>query len=150
MDNAFTPGKFYMRRKLHEDYGGQERGGISTPAGQPLIFLFTGQPGEPFGYKDWWDDNGIFHYFGEGQVGDMEFRAGNKAIRDHAANGKELHVFKMKRHDPQVCYVGQMLCIGHDIQSAPDVNGKPRKALVFRLRPLGTPFIGPPSASGSG
>lgn len=132
---TFQVGRYYERRQLHRTYGGQERGGISTPAKHPLLFLFTGQPGEPFGYKDWWDDDGVFHYYGEGQRGDMEFRVGNKAIRDHAGNSKELHVFKMKRHDPLVCYLGQMLCVGYDIVQAPDVEGHNRKAIVFRLRP---------------
>lgn len=135
LNKAFEVGRFYKRRTLHQTYGGQERGGISTPAKHPLIFLFTGQTGEPFGYTDWWESDQIFHYYGEGQRGNMEFRGGNKAIRDHAGNGKELHVFKMKRHDPDVCYLGQMVYAGHDLTQAKDADSHSRTAIVFRLRP---------------
>ena len=33
-------------------------------------------------------------YTGEGQRGDMDFVRGNLAIRDHVANGKDLHLFE--------------------------------------------------------
>jgi 5-methylcytosine-specific restriction protein A len=101
-----------------------------------MIFLFTGKPGEPFGYRDWWEGDQLFHYYGEGQRGDMEFRAGNKAIRDHAANGKELHVFFMERHNPDVRYLGQMRYTGHDLTEAPDFDHQMRQAIVFRLQPV--------------
>jgi hypothetical protein len=42
---TFTPGRTYRRQALHEAYGGQRKGGISTPADADLIFLFTGQSG---------------------------------------------------------------------------------------------------------
>jgi 5-methylcytosine-specific restriction protein A len=37
--------------------------------------------------------HGVFLYIGEGQKDDMLFVRGNKAIRDHAADGKDLHLF---------------------------------------------------------
>jgi 5-methylcytosine-specific restriction enzyme A len=71
-DLNFEVGKVYSRRKdIHEKYGGQVQGGISTPKDLPAIFLFTGEGGEAFGYKDGWDENGIFRLFGNGQKGDM-------------------------------------------------------------------------------
>lgn len=43
----FEIGKIYNRRSdIHSKYGGQERGGISTPAKFPYIFIFTGNNGE--------------------------------------------------------------------------------------------------------
>ncbi|MDR3456250.1 MAG: hypothetical protein P4N60_02300 [Verrucomicrobiae bacterium] len=60
----FVVGKTYNRRKdIHENYGGQQQGGICTPTDIPAIFLFTGQGGEDFGYNDGWDDAGIFRLF---------------------------------------------------------------------------------------
>jgi hypothetical protein len=44
-DVAFVPGKGYRRRELHEQYGGQRQGGISTPSDHPIIFLITGKSG---------------------------------------------------------------------------------------------------------
>jgi 5-methylcytosine-specific restriction protein A len=57
------------------------------------VFLFTGDSGEAFGYRDGWDISGVFRYTGEGQLGDMAFTGGNQAVRDHAAEGKDLLLF---------------------------------------------------------
>jgi hypothetical protein len=72
----FVQGQLYRRRALHEHLGGQRQGGISTPAGVPIILLFTGEGGEEYGYSDGWAEDGIFHYTGEGQIGDMTFVRG--------------------------------------------------------------------------
>ena len=91
----FEVGEVYNRRAdIHGPYGGQWQGGISTPSRWPLIFLFTGESGEQYGYEDGWDENGVFLYTGEGQVGKMEFVRGNRAIRDHALDDKDLHLFQ--------------------------------------------------------
>lgn len=54
---------------------------------------------------------GSFHYTGEGQVGDMKFKGGNIAIRDHVKNGEDLQLFRIEKD--RVRYVGQMLYAGH-------------------------------------
>ena len=87
---TFNAGQLYRRRELHKQFGGQRQGGISTPQKFPFILLVTGDSGKRHGYSDEWTDEGTFLYTGEGQRGDMEFRGGNRAIRDHAANGKAL------------------------------------------------------------
>src|SRR5690606_41262286 len=45
-------GNVYRRRHLHQLYGGQEQGGISTPSGHNMIFLFTSDRGREHGYQD--------------------------------------------------------------------------------------------------
>jgi 5-methylcytosine-specific restriction protein A len=131
----FEQGKKYIRRELHEQFGGQQQGGISTPANHPIIFLFTGKQGEEYGYKDGWTDDNLFLYTGEGQQGDMEFLRGNRAIRDHAKNGKELHLFKYIGRGT-VEYISQMLFEDYEYRDAPDVTGNMRKAIVFHLAPI--------------
>ena len=70
-------GAVYNRvRDVHLVYGGQRQGGISTPQ-IPLIFLFTGETGGQYGYRDGPRADGIFAYTGEGQVGPMKFVRGN-------------------------------------------------------------------------
>jgi len=92
---GFEVGKIYNRRtQIHGRFGGQQQGGICTPKSAPVIFLFTGEGGEDFGYNDGWDDNGIFRLFGEGQEGNMSFVRGNAAIRDHLKDGKDLYLFE--------------------------------------------------------
>jgi 5-methylcytosine-specific restriction protein A len=129
----FEVGKSYVRRELQDKYGGQRQGGISTPAKYPIVFLFTGGGGEKWGYRDHWDSDGTFRFFGEGQHGNMEFRAGNKAIRDHARNGEQLHLFETDGYG-RARYLGQMVYAGHDlVPNVPDGSGNPRIAIVFHL-----------------
>jgi 5-methylcytosine-specific restriction protein A len=123
---------------------GQRQGGISTPKDHPLIFLFTGESGEQYGYHDGWESDRAFRYFGEGQVGDMRFVAGNKAIRDHAETGKDLHLFEILPQRKGVRYVGQMVCADYNfVPDVPDVEGQARRAIAFRLVPLETSITNP-------
>ena len=131
----FVPGQVYRRRDLHDHYGGQQQGGISTPSRHNLIFLFTGDAGQQHGYHDQWSADEIFLYTGEGQKGDMQYVSGNRAIRDHARDGKDLHLFKQDRK-AYVRYIGQMVCTGSHYENAPDTDDVLRKAIVFELTPI--------------
>lgn len=132
----FAHGQPIRRRLLHERYGGLWQGGISTPSDYPIILLFTGDTGEQYGYRDEWLPDGTFRYTGEGQVGDMTFVRGNRAIRDHAMNGKDLHLFE-KTGRGLVQYVGQMVCAGYEmVPDVPDGKGNPRTVVAFCLSPL--------------
>ena len=131
----FEPGGVYNRaRDIHEVYGGQQRGGISTPSSAPLIFLFTGETGSQYGYRDGPRDDGMFAYTGEGQVGDMEFVRGNLAIRDHISNGRDLLLFEKLRQSGSYRFVGYFACDGFEYATAPDKNGASRRVIVFHLR----------------
>jgi len=130
----FIQGKVYRRLNLHVQFGGQQQGGISTPARHPFIMLFTGGAGDQYGYRDTWTDDGLFFYSGEGQRGDMSFVRGNAAIRNHAQNGKDLHLFEYVRKG-EVRYVGQMVCSGFHESRGPDLHGSDRRLIVFELTP---------------
>lgn len=53
----FEVGRVYNRRSdIHTPFGGQRQGGISTPVGCPYVFLFTGESGEQYGYRDGWNE----------------------------------------------------------------------------------------------
>jgi len=97
--------------------------------------LFTGEQGHRYGYRDGWSEDGLFLYTGEGQKGDMTFVRGNLAIRDHAENGKDLHLFEYVRRG-YVRYTGQMICTGFHERRGPDRNGHDRRVIVFELAPL--------------
>ena len=131
----FVQGREYRRIDLHNQFGGQRQGGISTPINYPLIFLFSGEVGEQYGYADGWTNERLFLYVGEGQQGDMEFIRGNAAIRDHTINGKDLHLlFYVSKGI--VRYVSQMVCIGFHYKEGPDAGGNKRRLIVFELVPL--------------
>jgi 5-methylcytosine-specific restriction protein A len=98
--------------------------------------LFTGMAGTKYGYSDAWNpDRTAYMFYGEGQMGDMAFRRGNRAIRDHAANGKDLHLFKTDGRGHGT-YMGQFVIAGHHLETrTSDVSGTHRTAIVFRLVP---------------
>ena len=108
---------------------------VSTPVNHSIILLFSGASGQQYGYNDGWSDDGLFLYTGEGQHGDMEFVRANAAIRDHANNGEDLHLF-LQVGAGGVRYEGQMVCTGYHQREAPDVDGNARQAIVFELVPL--------------
>lgn len=134
---AFELEKLYSRRKdIHEKFGGQQQGGISTPANAPYIFLFTSEAGEQHGYHDGYDENGLFIYTGEGQVGPMQFLRGNRAIRDHINDGKELLLFASTKKSGIYRFKGTFVCAGCDDEKiGPDTEGNPRKLIQFHLTP---------------
>lgn len=128
----FEVGKQYHRSsEIHDVYGGQRQGGISTPANSPDIFIFTSQSGEQYGYQDEFVE-GVFWYTGEGQSGPMQMKGGNKAILEHAQNAKTIHVFEYTRK-AYVRYVGRANYIGHHETLRPDMSGAYRQAIIFHL-----------------
>ncbi len=131
----FIEGQTYSRAWLHQNYGGQQQSGISTPSQHRIIFLFTGETGAQYGYSDSWTEDGLFLYTGEGQVGDMTFVRGNAAIRDHLEDGKDLHLFGYVGSG-LVRYIGQMVCTGFHYQPGPDRGDQTRNLIIFELAPV--------------
>jgi 5-methylcytosine-specific restriction enzyme A len=125
------------RRAIHEPYGGQQQGGISTPREHPFVLLFTSQTGEQYGYEDGWEENGVFLYSGEGQVGDQQFTHGNRAIRDHAKAGKDLHLFESLGKGQGYRYLGMFACPTWEYRRGIDLNRDERQVIVFHLVQLG-------------
>lgn len=126
-------GSIYRRRDLHTAFGGQRQGGISTPASK--ILLFTGFSGGQHGYEDGWDE-GVFCYFGEGQNGDMLWVRGNRAIRDHQLDNRDLCLFQMlDRPRSHVRFLGLFVAGSWEYRRAPDRAGTMRRAIVFHLTP---------------
>lgn len=127
-------GKEYKRTELHNYYGGQDRGGISTPADHDYIFIISYKSGEDYGYKDGWDEDKEFYlYTGEGQIGDMEFKRGNKAIRDHTKNKKKLFLFKETRKT-FIELIGEMFFVDYKFIQTIDFEKNNRKAIQFKLQ----------------
>src|ERR1700750_2201512 len=126
------PGQVFSRDKLHDRLRGQRYGGISTPAREPFILIFSGEQGAKYGYVDRFQPDGSYWYTGEGQVGDMTLTRGNLAITRHRADGKDLLLFEYVRRGV-VQYVGRAEYLKHHPGVAPDREGNPRKVIVFEL-----------------
>ncbi len=109
-----------------------------TPAQHNLIFLVTGNSGRQHGYEDRWSDDGTtFFYYGEGQVGDMQFIKANMALRDHSTQGEDVHLFEeVVGKSGYLRYRAQMVCTGYEWVDAPDREKNMRKAILFELVPL--------------
>jgi 5-methylcytosine-specific restriction protein A len=133
---TFEPGGVYNRvHDIHDFYGGQRQGGISTPKSAPLIFLFTGETGDQYGYQDGPRNDGTFAYTGEGQIGNMEFTRGNLALRDHTKDGRDLLLFEKINRPGAYRFVGFFACDGFEYAMAPDKNKTMRRVIIFQLRP---------------
>lgn len=134
---SLARGSTYLRKNLLAAYGGQLRAGIWTPKDFPVVFLFSGDTGKIFGYHDDWVD-GFFKYTGEGQLGPMTFTGGNKAIRDHKANGKDLLLFTDLGNGNGVRYEGIFECAFCQYITLPDKANESRQAISFYLKPVST------------
>ncbi|WP_218281452.1 MULTISPECIES: hypothetical protein [unclassified Pseudomonas] len=135
---AFEIGQIYDRRAdIHGPFGGSKQSGIAPSLRVPAIFLFTGDSGEQYGYSDHFDDFGVFHYSGEGQVGDMQLTGGNKAVLQHAQTGRSIHLFKALGKKASKRYMGEFVFADHHWSDGLDREGNMRKIIRFCLVPVG-------------
>lgn len=144
-DLPYEVGALYSRRQdIHGTLGGQTQGGISTPASSPFVILFTGEAGAQHGYHDHWeeeDGENILHYYGEGQEGDMQDVRGNRAIRQHIEKNQRLLVFQSLGKSQPYRFLGEFQFVhAYEEHGVPATRGGPRKAIVFKLRPLDSEF----------
>jgi hypothetical protein len=131
---ALTPGDTIRRTDLHAAYGGRRQGGISPSKVSDNVFLITAPDvGERHGYLyDGPRSDGYYHYTGEGQYGDQLMAQGNRAIRDHKAEGRDLQLFSASH--TELTYIGQYTYADHYFADAPETNNGPlRSVIVFRL-----------------
>ena len=132
------PGKKIKRTALHRRYGGRQQGGISPSRKSPSVFLFTDpKKGGQHGYiYDGQRKDGLYDYTGEGKSGDQQMTQGNRAIKDHQAEGRELHLFDASAK--RLTYIGRYEYVRDYRAEAPQKGrDEERLVIVFRLRPLG-------------
>ncbi len=132
------PGKSIKRTALHRRYGGRRQGGISPSGKSPNVFLFTDPvEGVRHGYIfDGQRKDGLYDYTGEGKSGDQQMVQGNRTVRDHQIEGRELHLFDSSA--ARLVYIGQYEYISHYMADAPQQgSSEERSVIVFRLRPIG-------------
>lgn len=134
---SFLVGKVYDRwPDINVPYGGSRQSGISSSGRTAAIFLFTGDTGEQYGYRDTFDADGVFSYTGEGQVGDMQLTKGNLSIANHARDGRALHVFESLGKGKGQKYIGEFTYVNHSFRRGPDRKGNDRQIIVFHLVPV--------------
>lgn len=142
-------GQTVRRADVVTRYGGSiYSGGIVPSNSTSTVMVYTDPDvGKTHGYNfDGWAD-GAFYYTGEGQVGDQTLTAGNKAIANHAEDGRALHVFEVEpgqalkpKGGKLQRYVGEFVLdpeAPHRFEEATDKNGDWRTVVVFKLLPVG-------------
>jgi hypothetical protein len=107
-------------------YGGNRQGGIAVTANFPYIFIFSGKTGHQHGYKDQWENEDIFSYSGEGQVGDMQFTRGNLSLRDHLKFGKRIFLFTEDEKRSFVKFESELEVVDFDFYYGNDRDGNER------------------------
>jgi predicted RNA-binding protein with PUA-like domain len=136
------PGGRIRRSELHDRYGGGRQGGISPSRKTPNLFIFTDpRSGEQHGYYDRWEADGSFHYIGHGQRGDQALAGGNRAVVNHAKDGRALRVFQGASGVVQ--YVGEFVLDDQHPYSwdraASTMGGPVRRVIRFHLRRVDRP-----------
>lgn len=136
------PGEEILRKTLHERFGGGRYGGIEPSAQTPNIFLFTHPSvGARYGYSfDGPQEDGGYHYTGDGQVGDQDpDEGGNRAILGSVESGRSLRLFESTSRSGWVRYLGEYVLGAppYHFEVAPDLEGAQRRVVVFHLDPLG-------------
>lgn len=134
----FQIGRVYDRKtEINGIYGGSRQSGISPSLVSDAIFIFSGPSGSQFGYEDSEitdaDGGTTFYYMGEGQVGDMTFRSGNKAIREHSQDGRALHLFRTLGKGKGQEYLGEYFYDRHRFAEGRDRDNNLRKIIIFSL-----------------
>jgi hypothetical protein len=98
------------------------------------MFFTDPATGHRHGYYDGWDDDGLFNYVGEGQFGDQRLVQGNKAILNHASEGRTLEGFQAS--GTSVTYLGPFVLVDCYFTEAHESGSDIlRQVVVFRLRP---------------
>jgi 5-methylcytosine-specific restriction protein A len=142
----FQIGKKYDRKiDIHAPFGGSLQSGIASSSVVDAIFLFTGESGSQYGYSDvdGFDQFGgkVFSYTGEGQIGDMDFTRGNRAVREHSREGRALHLFRSLGKGKGKEYLGEFVYADHRLAQGPDREGNQRQLIIFQLVPVETAAI---------
>lgn len=133
MKLEFIKGKLYKRKELHDHYGGNRQSGICPCSDFPIIFIFSGNTGGQYGYEDGWDNENVFRYSGEGQIGDMEFTRGNKSILNHKEEGKGIYLFEKTTTTGYWKFIDELVYVSYDYYPTIDRDGNNRTGIRFNL-----------------
>lgn len=98
---------FRIRRDLHMALGGTMQSGISIASKSNAIFLFcAGEPSRSKVAGNTGHEEVLILYEGEGRH-DQTMTRGNRAIRDHVADGREIYIFASLGKGRGIHHIGQ-------------------------------------------
>lgn len=139
MPIPFIKNRIYQRKAIHDEFGGSRERGISMSAKSPMIFIFSSEAGADFGYKNGWNkERDLFYYTGEGRNGDQEFKMGNKALRDHVSNGKDIYLFKNVSKG-MFRFEEQLTLVDYSLSPVANESGEIRDVIIFAFTVFESP-----------
>lgn len=130
---VFIKNKLYKREELHNEFGGNRQSGISSCKEHPVVFIFSGSSVEKYGYEDGWDNENIFRYSGEGQIGDMVFTRGNLSILNHKEDGKKIYLFEKTTESGYWKFIDELMYLSYEYYPTTDRDGNKRNGIRFNL-----------------
>jgi len=131
--NYFKQGSLYTRQEIHSKFKGNSQSGFSISPQYSVIFIFTSEKGKEYGYEDGWMSDNLLHIAGEGQIGDMKFTRGNKAIRDHTKDKRLLLYFEQTKSGKRK-YFGEIQFNSYYQKDLKDKKGNLRKGIIFKFQ----------------
>ena len=95
-DWTIDPGTITTRAAVSAEFGGATQGGIQPSARTPNVLLYSDPAaGAQHGYRfDGFGSDGAYYSTGEGQQGSQQLVKGNRAVLNHALDGRALRLFE--------------------------------------------------------
>ena len=107
--------------------------GINVTSKSIVLISVVGKDINGFVYHDYWINEGVYSYSGEGKYGDQKFEKGNLALRNAAIDGKDIHLL-VKFSSKEYYYQGVFGLIDYKFETEKDAGGNPRKEIKFIIR----------------
>ncbi|QFQ90944.1 hypothetical protein LM010_05670 [Lacticaseibacillus manihotivorans] len=130
-------GRVYTHDEIIHTFVVASSGGMRRSHANNALVLLSRHHADPEQnpYEDRWEADGLFHYTGEGQVGDqsLDYRQ-NKTLNESDRNGISVYLFESSRDNAYVYRGEVVLAKAPYPEQAPDRDGKLWRVYKFPLR----------------
>lgn len=132
-DSFVATHRYARAEAIDERFGSSAQGWVSAPETAPYVFVFA-QPSRVRTAPAHAGALGsVIEVIGEEQRGNAPFTAANTAIRDHAADSRDLFLFQGDGAGTPYTFVGELVCAGWRRQPIGRWEGGHHDAIVFSL-----------------
>ncbi len=132
----FEKEKYYKQEVIREKCYAHSQWGISYNSSDNYWVVLKNKKSNTNTYYDRMDENGIYHYTGQGLIGDQSMTGVNEGLKSAASKGQKIHLFWKYNQNSDHKYVGQVRVEKIDEEIQKDQDNYPRKVFVFSLKPI--------------
>jgi hypothetical protein len=132
----FEKEKYYEQGIIRNKCHAHKQWGISYNQIDNYWVLLKNKKSNTNTYYDRMDENGVFHYTGQGLKGDQIMAGNNDGLKNATSNGQKIHLFWKYNQNSDHKYVGEVKVERIDEEIQNDQDDLPRKVFVFSLRPI--------------